>query len=479
MGIGAEDVAKVVYGSHAWRDGQVMDEAAFFEAHPEDAFDAFTGIRVLPEDLLVREIEVPRDPRELLLPPITAADVVAADLQAIGEHLARLIELDAPSILLRHARSLVHGACEDLSGGTRWCPLDELMTGRPAAPGASGAPHPGFAVSFASESGETSPRDCAFLDTGFLVQFRYASVVLSADGEVRDVFATCALRAVGSDARHVALVCGGGFTSSSGYFGAEAFVRDVAEHRWTTGAIPGSLPRFLAGTIGDVKWSIVVDVVEGRGYRMAPRWMGDQCGSTFNSTCGRYAWDGSRFVLEASTGTAVLDTRDLRGALVSFARTANGWRFVMLDEPTDDEYEEHEAEPWKLRLLDERGACIRELEDFEHTSAWALSPDGERLLHVTADRLRVLDADGGDPRGPSIDLRPLGPAIALPDDVDLWRRLTAAYAVPAALAGATLDQAREAIEDMWGDAPSDEALAAAIDVARTRPTMPKALPRIA
>ncbi len=476
MGVSVDDVVEIALGTRAWRDRKVIDETTFLDAYPDDDFEEFTCARVLPDDLTVREIEVPRDPSELLAPPISSADVVAADVFALAEHLERMLELSAPNILLRHARSIIQAACEDASHGTAWQPLSELMTGRPAEPGAAGDPQPMFAVPFGSESCETVPCDCAFLDSGFLLQFRFASIVLDADGEVRDFFGTCGLRAVGSDERHVLLVCGGGRTANSGYFGAEAFVRDVVSHGWLKGVLPESLPRFVAGTIGDAKWSVVVDVVKGGGYRMAPRWIGDQCGNTFNSTCGHYAWDGTRFVLEANSGTAVLDARDLHGDLVSFAKTSNGWRFVMLEHPSEEE-EDEESLP-NLRLLDEAGQIVRELGEFDYESAVALSPNGARLLHVTGDRLRMLDTDSGEALGHSIDLRPLRAALALPEDGGLWQRLAAAYAVPAALAEASPAQAREAIKDTWGDEPSDDDLAAAIGVARQRPELPKRLPQL-
>jgi hypothetical protein len=424
----------------------------------------------------VKELDVQRDPTQRLEPPITAADVAAVDATTQAAYVARLTELDAPGIILRHARSMLQQACETGERHTRWEPVAELVTGNAPARGAAGAPRAAYALPFSDESFETAPRDCAFVSSGFLLQYRYASLVIGPEGEVRDVFPTCASRAVGSDARHVLLVTGGGGASDSGYFDAEAYVRDVVEHRWVAGEIPQSLPRFVAGTIGDMKWAIVVDVVAGVGYRTAPHTAGDQCGGTFNSACTRYAWDGARFVLEAATGEPVLDARDITGTLVSFAKTATGWRFIVLVDADGDPYEEDEK-PSQLRIVDDSGTCIRELGDFDYATAVALSADGTRMLHATVDDLRVVDTDTGSLVGPALDLRPLHASLAFPEETDVWRRLIASVGIPAAVARMSVEQAREAIEATWSDPPEDAEISAVLAEAGRAPELPRTLPR--
>ena len=474
LGISVDEVVQIAYGYHALRDGKVIDGERFREAFPDDDLGDYTAAQVLPADLVVRELEVARDPAGLFAPPITGEDLVAVDAVACSAYVARLTELGAPGIILRHARSRLQQACEVSERATRWQSLDELVTGEPPGRGAVGAPKSAFALPFEDESYETTPRDCAFVGASFLLQYRYASLVIGPDGEIRDVFPTCGLRAVGSDERYVLLVCGGGGAADSGYFGAEAFVRDTVEHRWLTGAIPETLPRFVAGTVGDMKWAIVTDVVQGVGYRTAPHATGDRCGGTFNSACARYAWGGERFVLEASTGNPVLDARDVQGILVSFAKNARGWRFVMLEQP-DDPYEDEL--PSKLRVVDETGACIRELDNFDDATALALSSDGTRMLQATFDHMRVVDTDSGRVLGPTIDLRPLQAALALPEETDVWRRLVASVAYPAAVAAMTPEQARVAIADTWGDDPEPAVLEATLGAAANAPALPRVLPR--
>jgi hypothetical protein len=475
LGVNVADVVNVAYGYHAYRDGKLFDPDAFREAFPDDEFDAFTAAQALPVDLLVKELDVERDPAQRLELPITAADVAAVDAVARAANVARLSALGAPGIILLHARRGLQQACEIGERETCWEPLVDLVTGDAPAVGAAGAPRTAFALPFSDESFETSPRDCAFVGSGFLLQYRYASLVIGPEGEVRDVFPTCASRAVGSDARHVLLVTGGGGASDSGYFGAEAYVRDVVEHRWLAGEIPPSLPHFVAGTIGDMKWAIVVDVVAGVGFRTAPHTSGDQCGGTFNSACTRYAWDGARFVLEAATGKPVLDARDIPGTLVSFAQTATGWRFIVLVDADGDPYEEDEK-PSQLRIVDESGTCIRELGDFDHATAVALSADGTRMLHATMDELRIVATDTGSLAGPTIDLRPLHASLALPEETEVWRRLTASVAIPAAVARMSIEQAREAIEATWCDPPEDAEISAVLAEATRARELPRSLP---
>lgn len=465
LGLSAVDVTAIALGSRALVDGELLDEVQFWTRHPDRDFDDHTGGRALPADLTVRAIEVPRDPGSRLTPPITAADVTAAEIHAIARRLASLERLGAPGILLSNERSLLQAACLS-SGAPTWQSLDELVTGRPPARGAVGAPEPTFAMPSDVALGEvdaTAPLDAAFLPDGFLVQCQFASVVLGTDGGVRDVFPTCGLRLVGADPAALLLVCGGGPTASSGYIGGEAYVREIAEHHWRTGAVPATLPRHVAGTIGDVKWAVVLDVAAPRGYRMSPGFPGDQRSETFNSACGRYAWDAYQFVREAATGEAVLDARDVRGRLVGFARAADGWRFLV--------WADAKAPAPALRILDERGMELRRFEDT--AGAWAMSPDGARVLHATRAALQVFDLAAGTP-APVFALAPLLAALALPEDTEPWRQLAACFAVPAAVATATLEELRAALRGIGGDAPSDEDLARAITTAATLPPLARA-----
>jgi hypothetical protein len=309
---------------------------------------------------------------------------------------------------------------------------------------------------------------------GVVVAWQYLTIVFALDGAIRDTFPTCGLRVVGSDERHVSLVCGGGSVTSSGHFGGEVHVRDTVEHRWLPRgeALPSSLPRFVAGTLGDVRWAVVIDVKEGVGYRTSPLYQDDQCGETFTSACGRFVWDRGRFVLEVATGAAVLDADRLTGVFLGFAKTEVGWRFLMISEPEDD------AAPRHVQLVDEIGAVVRDLGALENRHAFALSPDGRRLVHARTGELRVCDADSGE--GAGFELASLTPALRLPNTSGLWQRLAAAFGAPSLLVTQTPAQLREAVAGSYDDDDdvTAEALIAAIAEAKRCPRLPDRVHRL-
>jgi hypothetical protein len=470
VGISAVDVERIVSESAALRDGKVLTASEFFEAFPDDSFDEFTGERLFPESLSIRFIDVPRDPAQPFTPPITDADRAAHEVWASSSRLRSLQALNAPSILLQGAKNSLQIACEALCSGRleeRWLPLSSLMTGAPAEPHAAGPPDALFALRGGPESDETTPGDAAIVAGGVVVAWHYLTIVFALDGTIRDVFPTCDLRVVGSDARYLALVCGGGSVANSGHFGGEVHVRDTVEHGWLPRgeALPSSLPRFVAGTLGDVRWAVVIDVTEGVGYRTSPLYQDDQCGETFSSGCGRFVWDRGRFVLEAATGDAVLDVDRLTGVFLGFAKTEEGWRFLMISDPEDD------AAPGRVQLVDETGAVVRDLGALEARHAFALSPDGRRLVHARTGELRVCDADSGV--GASFDLSSLAPALRLPNTSGLWQRLAAAHGAPSLLITQAPAQLRETLPASYdGEEVTAEALADAIDEATRCPRLP-------
>jgi hypothetical protein len=179
-----------------------------------------------------------------------------------------------------------------------WKPYDELMTGCPP----DGRCHPPRPFAAFVDGNPTALRDCAAVADGYLLMFDFASVVVASDGAVLDAFPTAGLRPVGSIRGLILFVAGGGPTSWTGYFGPAPVVRDVANRRWVEGELRRGLPRYVAGTVGDVKWSIVCDLRERLGYRISPRWLGDQCGGTFTCVDNRYAHDSADFVVECATG---------------------------------------------------------------------------------------------------------------------------------------------------------------------------------
>lgn len=471
LGLTEDDVERIAWGTSAFRDGRVMAWKEFDELFPEDDFNDFTGDEHFPEDLLTTRIEVPRDPAVLMTAPITAHDRAAASAWVAMQRFRRLRELNAPSILLAAERANLREACASVEAETApWQPMAELMTGAPASPGAAGEAHAMFGVPFGDRDA-TGLVDVAWLPDGLVVFWPYATLVFALDGTVRDAFPTRGLRAVGGDSSVIGLVCGGGPAASSGYFGAEVFVRDVVAHEWRSrgSLIPPTIPRYVAGTIGDVKWAVVVDAREGVGYRTSPVTSGDQCGEAFNSACGGFVWDRGRFVLEAATGIAVLDVKRLEGTFVGFARGTRGWRFLMLDEPQDEDLpDDAEPPPLLFRLKDETNAVIRSLD--KATLACALSPDANRLVEVTDSALVVTDADSGR-QEVTFDLSNLTPALRLPRSSELWQSLAAVYGTPAQLATQGVEEVLTTTKDLWGTFEAGE-VAEAMEEARRCPRLP-------
>ena len=466
LGLDADDVDAIVHGASAWRDGRTWSEEAFIDAYPDDDFSDFTCADVLPSELCTDSIELPRDPRVRLEPPITHEDVRALAIARVAASLARLLELGAPSSLLRHAKSTLQAAVDPMDS-PRWQPLSELQTGSAPPKGAGGTPSAAFAIPWFGALGRADGSrvlDCAFIEGGLLVQLRYGSAILDAHGAILDIFPTCGLRLVGSTARHLAFVSGGGATATSASFGARLYVRDRRTRAWLTGAIPDGLPRFVAGRVADVKWTIVVDTAEGRAYRMDPYSLSD-AGSAFNSACGRYVWDGSELVLEAETGAPVVDVRGMDADPIAFARGGEGWRFVV-DPWRDEDEEDEEDEPVAhvLQLRDEQGRVLRELQP----TAVALSPDATKLL-VADETLRIVAADTGAALGPALDLQPLRDAFRLPEDTEAWRHMVAPFGYPAALDGMDPESVVEAMQGQWG-APDLDSVRA--ELAKTRRSTP-------
>ena len=319
--------------------------------------------------------------------------------------------------------------------------------------------------------------DAAWLGEGLAVFWPYATVVFDLDGAIRDAFPSRGLRAVGADERYAAFVCGGGGAANSGYFGAQVFVRDTRARAWLPPGtpIPETLPRFVAGTIGDVKWAVVIDTREGLGYRTSPGASGDQCGETFNSACGRYVWDRGRFVLEAATGQAVLDASPLEGKLVGFAKTETGWRFLMQDETEDNDDQDEDEPRARLHLKDQTNAVVRTLD--ANALSCALSADGVRLVEVTSSALRISEADSGRV-DVAFDLSELRRALELPSHEDeLWQQLAAAFGTAAQLAACNVEEVRQALAALWRSGELEDAdLSQAIAAANTVAPLPDRVP---
>jgi hypothetical protein len=458
LGLTLEELDRVARGDVAVRDGALLDEGAFFTKFPQDDFDDFTGEKALPAALLRRDLDVPRDPSKLLTPPITGRDRVAAAAWVGVRRLQRLVELKAPSILLRAAKRHLQTTQQPLDSS--WQPLTELMTGASPSPRVAGEPSPFFALD--APEACAAPGEVAFVAGGFLVAWPYVSLVFDEGGVVRDVFPTRGLRVVGSTTRHVALVCGGGALADSPHFGGQLFVRDTHARTWLARgtAVPRGLPRYVAGTVTELKWAIVVDVVKGVGYRTAPLAAGDQAGETFNSACGRFVWDRERFVLRADTGKAVLDTLPVTGTTLGFAKAGRGWRFLMSEKVGDVA---------RVLLKNEQGVTLRDLGP-AHLTACALSADGARVVAVTASRLEVTRADSAAPVA-TWDLSGLGPALEVPAG-EVHRRLAAVYGTPSLFVGQPLAALREAAARTPGERSGDAELRAALAEAKRRPALP-------
>jgi hypothetical protein len=487
LGVTGEQLDDILAGGHALvarTDGpgfDVLAEQALWDSHPDLDFEACTladGVASFAPELMLRH--VPIDPQRIavlhgqrLPPPIDDIDALYLDLFTYDKHLRRMQELNAPGILLRNAKARLQqtlDALVDLRSGKpapdRWEPYSRLMTGSPAS-ALCEAPIAMFADTSSTQT--CRPRDCFVLRRGFLVMFDFASVVIGHDGVVLDVFPTCALRPVGSSERHILLVTGGGRASSSGYFSPTPVVRDIAGHGWVIGELPERLPRYVAGTIGDVKWAIVADLQRALGYRISPGWPGDQCGGTTTSVDGLHAYDSGHFVVDAATGRRILDMRFFGLEVQSFGRRPDGaWRFIGVPFESDEEEEEdeHNEDRYAPRLVDEHENPIYAL---PHPVA-ALSEDSQTVLCVSTDELVLIDLDSGE-RRVEIDLRPLAAALALPaaaaQSSALWGNLLATFGVAEHVSRETPETLRAALAAGYLDIDdvTDAELKAAISAA--------------
>ena len=377
-----------------------------------------------------------------------------AGIGALADQLRRLLELRAPEIIIRHQRSRMQRRFEELGKPyrTKWEPYEALMTGAPASPLCE-APLALFAKRDVEDVAE--PCDCFVLATGFLVQYGYASVVLSKNGKVGDFFPTCGLRPVGcTDDLKILFVSGGGPSADTGYFTPTPVVRDVIRQKWLSGKPPKAVPRYVAGTIGDMKWAIVADLERALGYRMSPDWVGDQCGYTTTSVDGAYAYDGGWFVIEAATGKRVQDVREVARDVLSFTRRADGtWRFIV------DGQERH--------VVDETGKVIAS----PRHRVCAIDRVGERVLSVSKKEL-VYEAIGGDTIT-RVDLSPLARKLAMPEETPLWHLLLATFGV-AERVPKSPKRVRAAFEAgyvMIGDALTDAEIDRAILAAQKHPRL--------
>jgi hypothetical protein len=463
-----EDILAGALGFWGKKRGVIREEA-FQERRRKLDFGALTGADALARHapkLVLRHVPVEAGHAVLregarLAPPIDAADALYVDLEAHGRTLKRLIELGVPEILVRQARVDIQQIFQDLVSARRgeiadpWQPYADLMTGRPA----STLCEPPRALFTGRAADPCVPRDCFVLRSGFLVMFLYASVVIGEDGAIRDVFPTCGLRPVGDHDASILFVCGGGPAASSGYFEPTPIVRDVARRAWVVGALPQGLPRYVAGTIGDVRWAIVADLQRALGYRISPRSNGDQCGGTTTSVDGVWAYDGGYFVVEAATGRRVLDARGGGAEVRSFTRRDDGaWRFVAAEE----------GAPSSLRIHDEEGRVVRAI---PHPAA-ALSRDGRTLLCASAEEIVLLDVDTGAERI-RLDPRPLAAALAIPAGAvseRAWHDLLSTFGVAERVAEQAPAAVRAAFAEglIFGDV-TDSDLATAIGAAADHP----------
>jgi hypothetical protein len=480
LGVTIDDVEMLLQGTRGWYDGRLVDASAFESDHPQLGPDQYSGTGVLPPDLIVTEIDVERDPRQPFTPPITAVDLAAADVVRLADFLTWAQTSGVASLtryrwLLQNACDATLTADDALPWRQQMYPISDL--GLEFQPGAVGTPLP-HAWFLATKDEAINVLACDVVRDGYLVHFGFASVVLRPDGEVRDLFPNNGNRAVGSDSQFVMLA------SNSRPFTMHAYVRDMDNHRWVTGPIPPSLPRHTAGVVID-RMPIVIDHDRGVYCNIQPRAIGET-ETVRTSACGRFVWDSSTFVREALTGRPVFDARWVPGDVISFAQTTDGWRFVMCDQPQD----ENPTDWPSLRLLSETGDVVRQLDvgtwDFTRIglSPVALSADGTQLLEVRESMLRVLDADTDEPAGQTIDLRPLHTALDLPDDSELWAVLASVYAIPHNVAHQSVDGVLADLANTFAGEHLEDAgltrteILDAISVAKNRQRMPTALPTV-
>ncbi|MFK7987385.1 MAG: hypothetical protein AB8I08_15295 [Sandaracinaceae bacterium] len=485
LGLSEGEVTRILDHELALVEGMPVDEEAVRARNLE--MSAYTGgegvARIAPEHVLHRvPIEAARAAR-LRLPRIPGAiddvDLLHLRLEPLLARVRRLRELAAPDLLRRAAhlelQQVVDAIAAARAGETAelWQPYDELMTGIPEAP-VCREPSPAFARSSLLDLDEAAPSDVALLPTGALVMFPYASVLIARDGELVDVFPTRGLRAVGGSATHSLFVSSGGPTASTGYFSPTPIVRDHGSRRWHVGRLPEGLPRYVAGTVADLKWSIVTDLERGQGFRTSRCFHGDQSGETRSSACNRYVVDGGRFVFETATGRPALDLGEDR-LVLSFAR-GEAWRLVVVP-PEEDEVgdEDEEWEPPPARVVDGEGRQVAEV-PFGPVD---LDPSGRELLHVVGNRLILRELDRHAVLGEA-DLGPLARCVRPPESPSVevaraWQDVLATWGLPRTIAAKSEEALIEAIRRRFGR-PDDVDINAMRAEASRCPATPKRVP---
>ena len=68
---------RVLSGQVTYHGGRTWEYEEFADAFPKEDFYAGCGVNVCPADVLVHELDVPRDVRQRLDPPITPEEVTA------------------------------------------------------------------------------------------------------------------------------------------------------------------------------------------------------------------------------------------------------------------------------------------------------------------------------------------------------------------------------------------------------------------
>jgi hypothetical protein len=124
-----------------------------------------------------------------LASPVDPVDAAYAVLIDVAAELRRLVDLNAPQIIVREAKWHVQDAFEKLLACARgedvtdWAPLDRLMTGAPPSGALLEAAEPWAGDALYSEADASVPLEVAFLASGgCILLFAGASVALGQDG---------------------------------------------------------------------------------------------------------------------------------------------------------------------------------------------------------------------------------------------------------------------------------------------------------
>lgn len=410
LGLSVDDVRAIARCEAHLEDGAVVRDEALqvsigdtnelasrLERATGPAADALRAEGFSPADLLVTRVPVtpPGDRPPVRMPGghdmPDARSVAYVELVSKASLVRRLIELDAPPLVVRATTARLQEAFERVLArgdveGAPWQPDEdrEPCSTLPAAVPTSGD-------YWTSTPDPTRPVDAALVaDRGVLVQFPHATACVDLEGNVLDVFDVEGAKLLGVDEEGARAV----FVR-----GGEFFARDLRARAWLD-HVPPSFPCVLIDEVHETAY--LVDARRARLVRLVD--VADYPMFWAVSPDGRHVWvedkEGSGGVYGAESGMRELDVRTLALEDAPPVLGADG-RFG--DEVDDDpmpELPSHHAVVLtpddRFRLCDGRVVAEDERVLFVLAGAppvVAFSRGGDALVVVRRDHAAIVEVD--------------------------------------------------------------------------------------